>query len=132
MLYSRATGNGGTWVKYYQYDISPSNLIDQIKELKTTNKSLQPPNDTIMLGDIKAGYIHVKFYDFEKQNFYHTFIRIDTALLNCTEIVFYGASPTPNKEDAKIINRDYDLISKRLTINRFQDLVINRLETKPK
>lgn len=124
MFYQRLIGNGGTWVEYYHYKTSSDNLLADIIDLKQRNKQLCPPNDTNLFIDQKE-YTYIKFYD--KNKYYHTWVSNDTTAENSL-LIFGGLSTTPNYKDAELINRDMSFLTRRITLSRFKEIILCKLD----
>jgi hypothetical protein len=123
MLYQRLFGNGGTFVKHYHFDISGDSLLNQ---LVTTDSNLDfkvTPTD-------KSGYSYVQVFAHNYKEYIHLWVKTNQDFSTGTEIVFYGISKSPDFKDSKIINRDYDYIFCKLTTDKFERLIIDRLNEK--
>jgi hypothetical protein len=123
MLYQRLFGNGGTFVKHYHFDISGDSLLNQ---LVTTDSNLDfkvTPTD-------KSGYSYVQVFAHNYKEYIHLWVKTNQDFSTGTEIVFYGISNSPDFKDSKIINRDYDYIFCKLTTDKFERLIIDRLNEK--
>jgi hypothetical protein len=121
MLYRQFTGNGGTWVEYYKYNTTSDKLLADILAFKQKHKQLWPPNDTNLCVD-NVGGVYIKFYD--EGNYYHVWVQNTT-------LIFGGISTTPKYEDAKLINRDLDFITRQKTINRLEKIILDNMTLKP-
>ena len=127
MFYRRLTGKGGTWVEFYHYDTSSDKLLADILAFKQKNKKLWPPSDTNLCVD-KNDCVYIKFYDDNK--YYHVWVNknsTDDDLL----LIFGGVSTTPKYDDAQLINRDMDFLTRQKTIKRFKDIILDNLKFKP-
>jgi hypothetical protein len=123
MFYQRLFGNGGTFVKQYSFNISGDSLI---KQLLTCNNKLDfkvTPSD-------KSGYSYIQVFSHEYKEYIHMWVRTNQAFSAGTEIVFYGISNSPDFKDSKIIKRDYDFIFCKLTTDKFERLIIDKLNEK--
>lgn len=120
MLYQRLFGNGETFVKHYHFDMSGDSLLNRL----VTNDSKL---DFRITPTGKSGYSYVQVFDRNNKEYIHLWIRTNQDYSTGTEIVFYGFSDSPDFKDSKIINRDYDYIFRKLTTDKFERLIIDRL-----
>ncbi len=121
MIYQRMFGNGGSFVKFYYVDITGDNLI---KQLVTYDNNLEfdvTPTD-------HSGYSKVQVFVPNSKEYIHMWVLTDPAFSSGTNIVFYGISDSPDFNESKIINRDYDYIFRKITIDKFEDLIIERVK----
>ncbi len=127
MLYRRMTGNGGIWVEHYYYTATPDKLLGDILQIKKDNKQLCAPNDTALSIDQKE-YVYIKFY--HENKYYHSWVSTQTAT-DKSLFIFGGVSLTPNYDDAKLINRDMDYLTRQNALSQFKQIVLNKLTVKP-
>ena len=120
MLYQRLFGNGGTFVKHYHFDTSGDSLLNQLVTSDSNLDFKVTPTD-------KSGYSYVQVFAQEYKEYIHLWVRTNQDFTKGTEIVFYGISNSPDFKDSKIINRDYDYIFCKLTTDKFERLIIDRL-----
>lgn len=120
MIYQRIFGNGGTFVECYHYDISGDSLL---RRFVMNDSNLDIQVTTKDQGD----YTYVQVLEKNSKEFIHLWIRTSQEHWKGTEIIFYGISKSSDYNDSKIINRDYDYISRKLAIDKFERLVIDKL-----
>ena len=75
----------------------------------------------------KSGYTYVQIYSPRTEDYIHLWVSTRQDFSSGTQIVFYGISKSPTHEDSKIINRDYDYIFRKITTDKFERLIIDRL-----
>lgn len=127
MLYRQRTGNGGTWVEFYHYKTSLDKLLADILAFKQKNKQLWPPGDTNLCAN-KNDSFYIPFFSDNK--YYHVWVNknsTDNDLL----LIFGGVSTTPNYDDAQLINRDMDFLTRQKTIANFKNIILSNLSFKP-
>jgi hypothetical protein len=127
MLYRRMTGNGGSWVEYYYYKATPEKLLGDLLQIKKDNKQLCVPNDTSLSIDQKE-YVYIKFY--HENKYYHSWVSTKSAT-DKSLFIFGGVSLTPSYDDAKLINRDMDYLTRQKTLSQFKQIVLNKLKNRP-
>jgi hypothetical protein len=130
MLYQRLFGNGGNYVKYYKFDISGDSLLTVLtSEFGLTKVADDKPYiTTIELDTTDCSY--VQLYYPMTNDYIHLWVRTSQRFTTGTEIIFYGISNSPDFLDSKIINRDYDYIFRKLTTDKFERLIIDRINEK--
>ncbi len=126
MFYRRLTGNGGTWVQFYHYNTPSDKLLADILAFKQKNKQLWPPVDTSLFVD-QNGSFYIPFYNDYK--YYHVWVNKNSTN-NDLLLIFGGVSTTPNYDDAQLINRDMDFLTRQKTITQFKDIILNNLSFK--
>ena len=126
MLYRRVTGNGGSWVEYYQYNTTPDKLLNEMLQIKKDNKQLCVPNDTALSIDQKE-YVYIKFYNENK--YYHSWVSAKSET-GKSSLIFGGVSLTPNYDEAERINRDMDFLSRQKALSQFKQIVLDKLTLK--
>jgi hypothetical protein len=126
MLYRRVTGNGGSWVEHYNYNATPDKLLSDILQIKKDNKQLCVPNDTALSIDQKE-YVYINFY--HKSKYYHSWVSTESAA-GKSSLIFGGVSLTPSYDDAKLVNRDMDYLSRQKALSQFKQIVLDKLTLK--
>jgi hypothetical protein len=123
MFYQRLFGNGGTFVKYYNYKISSDSLIKQLLKCNNTlDFKVTPPDE--------SGFSYIQVFSKEHNEYIHIWVRTNQEFSAGTEIIFYGISNSPDFKDSKIIKLDYDFIFCKLTTDKFERLITDRLNEK--
>lgn len=129
MIYQKISGNGQTFVKHYLYSISGDSLLTIInRDFQITNKTKDVPIISSISPDKnKSGYTYVRLYIKSANEYIHMWVRTSQKFSEGTEIIFYGISNSPDYSESRIINRDYDLISREMIVRKFERLVIHQL-----
>ena len=126
MLYRRMTGNGGNWVEHFYYTATPDKLLRDILQIKKDNKQLCVPNDTSLSIDQKE-YVYIKFY--HEKKYYHSWVSTQSTT-DKSLFIFGGVSLTPSYDDAKLINRDMDYLTRQKALRQFKQIVLDKLTLK--
>ena len=129
MVYQRIYGNGGTFVKYYNFKISGDSLLSVLTtEFKPNQLGADKPYIQSILPDKnKSGFTYIQFYNSKTSEYIHIWIRTNQKFSSGSNIVFYGISTASNFHYCNIINRDYDYIFRKVTTDKFERLIIDRL-----
>ena len=129
-IYQGIFGNGGTFVKYYHFNVTGDSLLNIIEKNfdHMTDKGECPYITSISEDKNGSGFTHVILYSEDSDENMHFWVRTkQEANSEGTEIVFYGISKSQNFIECRQINRE-DFISRELKIVKFERRVIDLLE----
>ena len=93
-----------------------------IEKIKCDNISITYLPDTCAYG---SHYTEVVFFDKTNNDYYHTWVLIDSG--NFTQIVFGCISKSGNHNAGKDINKHFDFLTNYFATRRFENIVIRKL-----
>lgn len=127
MLYHRLFGDGGAFVMDYPFNISGDSLLKTLKlELCEQNTNTEKPYvSSIQPDKNNSGFTYVQLHILKSNEYIHLWIRTNEK--NSTDLIFYGISNTPDFQNSRRINKDYDFIGRELIIKKIKRLVIDKL-----
>lgn len=116
------------FVESWVLDVSETELIQIITEMKEKHPNLQPPFDTTLIGERHSYWCFIKFYYPDSKEIVHTWVRpnYDTTK---TTLAFYSltGSESPNKH--RLINRDFWYLANKNEIRKFEKTIVDPLKT---
>jgi hypothetical protein len=125
-------GGAGSYpyVEYWELDYKETEVIEAIKDLKTEDKSIQPPNQTALtFGRDSSYWYYIDFYYSDTKEIVHTWTRPSRDSFGIT-LALISFSKLSNPEKFKYINKDFWYVANKIQINKFEENILRRIKRK--